>query len=244
MQFKLPRPLHGWREFVGEVGIIVLGVLIALGAQQLVESWQWRQEVQAERASLTKEVNDVLSLIAVRDAQVPCVDQRLAEIHTILERHRRGEPLGLIRKIAHPTQASASTGTWQIALAGQALTHMSHDEKLAFSDAFGAFDGWDRAAQREREVWLRLTPLNSADLLTEEDWSGIRSAYAEAMDINDVVRVGGPFTIKHVQGELPEAKPYADSATGIPPPELQAVRSFLNQVCEPLIAASGKSKPA
>lgn len=31
MHFHLPKPLHGWREFVGEVGIIVLGGLIALG---------------------------------------------------------------------------------------------------------------------------------------------------------------------------------------------------------------------
>ena len=36
--FHIPRPLHGWREFVGEVGIIVLGVLIALGAEQIVQS--------------------------------------------------------------------------------------------------------------------------------------------------------------------------------------------------------------
>jgi hypothetical protein len=33
MHFHLPGPLHGWREFAGEVGIIVLGVLIVL--QQL-----------------------------------------------------------------------------------------------------------------------------------------------------------------------------------------------------------------
>ena len=33
MHFHLPKPLHGWREFVGEVAIIVLGVLIALGAE-------------------------------------------------------------------------------------------------------------------------------------------------------------------------------------------------------------------
>ncbi len=26
MHFHLPKPLHGWREFVGEVGIIVVGV--------------------------------------------------------------------------------------------------------------------------------------------------------------------------------------------------------------------------
>src|SRR4051794_15624621 len=114
MQLKLPKPLRGWREFVGEVGIIVLGVLIALGAQELVESWQWRQEVRAERASLTEEVSDSLSIIAVRTAQVPCVDRRLAEIRSILDRHRRGQPFELVREIGHPSQASASRGTWQI----------------------------------------------------------------------------------------------------------------------------------
>ena len=37
MQIHLPKPLHGWRAFAGEVGIIVLGVLIALGFGQIVE---------------------------------------------------------------------------------------------------------------------------------------------------------------------------------------------------------------
>src|SRR6185312_14058686 len=44
MHVHLPKPLHGWREFVGEVGIIVLGVLIALGAGQVVESLHFRHE--------------------------------------------------------------------------------------------------------------------------------------------------------------------------------------------------------
>ncbi|HWC55911.1 MAG TPA: hypothetical protein VG434_02960, partial [Sphingomicrobium sp.] len=45
MHFHLPKPLHGWREFAGEVGIIVVGVLIALGAEQVVEEWRWHRQV-------------------------------------------------------------------------------------------------------------------------------------------------------------------------------------------------------
>lgn len=36
MHIHLPKPLHGWRALIGEVGIIVIGVLIALGAEQVV----------------------------------------------------------------------------------------------------------------------------------------------------------------------------------------------------------------
>ena len=38
------KPIHGWRVFAGEVGIIVIGVLIALGAQQVAEDWHGGSE--------------------------------------------------------------------------------------------------------------------------------------------------------------------------------------------------------
>ena len=56
MDVRLPKPLHGWREFAGEVGVIVLGVLIALGAQELVQELQWRSEVKQTREALDAEL--------------------------------------------------------------------------------------------------------------------------------------------------------------------------------------------
>jgi len=46
MHIHLPKPLHGWREFLGEVGVIVIGVLLALGAEQLVEALHHHSQVQ------------------------------------------------------------------------------------------------------------------------------------------------------------------------------------------------------
>jgi len=56
MHVHLPKPLHGWRAFVGEVGIIVVGVLIALGAEQMVEALHWRSEVAGFRSAVRQEV--------------------------------------------------------------------------------------------------------------------------------------------------------------------------------------------
>jgi large-conductance mechanosensitive channel len=42
----LPKPLHGWRAFAGEVGIIVLGVLIALAFGQIVQSFDDRSNAE------------------------------------------------------------------------------------------------------------------------------------------------------------------------------------------------------
>lgn len=51
---------HRWRNLAGEVGIIVAGVLIALAAQQAVESWNWRQKVAAAEKSMGEEITNSL----------------------------------------------------------------------------------------------------------------------------------------------------------------------------------------
>jgi hypothetical protein len=44
--------MHGWREFAGEVGIIVIGVLVALGFEQAVESLNWASKARAAKFEL------------------------------------------------------------------------------------------------------------------------------------------------------------------------------------------------
>jgi hypothetical protein len=56
MHFHLPKPLHGWRQFVGEVGIIVLGILIALGAEQIVQTLRLRSEARDFREAVDHEL--------------------------------------------------------------------------------------------------------------------------------------------------------------------------------------------
>ncbi len=51
---------HRWRNLAGEVGIIVAGVLIALAAQQAVESWSWRHKVAAAEKSMGEEITNSL----------------------------------------------------------------------------------------------------------------------------------------------------------------------------------------
>ena len=71
MHLHLPKPLHGWRAFVGEVGIIVLGVLIALGAEQVVESihnrYLARQAVDHIRTELAYDSAFAAERIAIGD---------------------------------------------------------------------------------------------------------------------------------------------------------------------------------
>src|SRR4051812_39103420 len=80
MHFHLPKPLHGWCEFAGEVGIIVIGVLIALGAEQVVESIHSRYQIRETRHALDAELSRDLAAYEWRLGERPCARARVEEL--------------------------------------------------------------------------------------------------------------------------------------------------------------------
>src|SRR5437879_4430558 len=90
MHLHLPKPLHGWRAFVGEVGIIVVGVLIALGAEQAAEDiharQSGRQASHAFQAELAAQEVDAMERLAVQ----PCLTGQISALATKLSSFRGG----------------------------------------------------------------------------------------------------------------------------------------------------------
>lgn len=228
MHVQLPKPLHGWRAFAGEVGIIVLGVLLALGAQQFVENLQWKHDVEFQREALRREARDMLGAIADRVRQQDCVDKRLKEIEVLLERHASGEEIHISGSVGRPSRTSATRGSWPIALAGQTLLHMPQEEQLAFSGAFGAFDTWDRAIEYEYQDWLRLRPLDRPDLMTDADWANVRQAYFAALELNDRMKSLGGLYLRSVPPQIGVAVPRPESTENIYDPRAMPI-------CKPML---------
>jgi hypothetical protein len=84
MHFHLPKPLHGWREFAGEVGIIVLGVLIALSAEQAVEWFHWQARVGEAEAAIGRDLALTSDVASERIAVARCSDDRLAVLRSAI----------------------------------------------------------------------------------------------------------------------------------------------------------------
>jgi len=189
MHFYLPKPLHGWREFVGEVGIIVVGVLIALGAEQIVEKLHWRAETRATRDALFSEISDNLSAAKFRAMQEPCVERRLNEIAIIFRRHAASQPIVLNGPIGRPMYYGTSRETWGVAVSSQAVAHMPLRQKLDFAYAFLIYDNMKDVQNREQDAWLRLNVLNDPQVLSEGDWPGLHTAYAEARALSSRLRL-------------------------------------------------------
>jgi hypothetical protein len=73
----------GWRAFWSEILIVVLGVVIALAANEAVQDWNWRNKVADGEARLRINTANVFLWSAERYTVGPCID---AQLSTLIDR--------------------------------------------------------------------------------------------------------------------------------------------------------------
>lgn len=66
-----------WRGFIAEIGVIVIGVLIALAAGNVAEAWNWQRKVDKGEQQLLAESNTNLIYAAEQVVVGPCLDAQL-----------------------------------------------------------------------------------------------------------------------------------------------------------------------
>jgi hypothetical protein len=171
MRVKLPKPLHGWRAFVGEVGIIVLGVLIALAFGQLVDAWQWRDKVSHAEAAMRLELAEDDGPQAYGRALIgQCLDMQIARIHDGAGSASADQMRQWTAAYTPPFRTWDSEA-WKVVVASDIGSHMGSDRLIAWSAAYrplpGMTDGNEREAQLVVELRNSVPPagdLSSSDL--------------------------------------------------------------------------------
>jgi hypothetical protein len=166
MHVHLPKPLHGWRAFAGEVGIIVIGVLIALGAEQGVEDIHSRAEVKETRTALDAELAHNLAAFQGRLRIEPCVQARLAELERILDREPGRVPLR--HALESALTINLEFAVWDAAT-GEARSLIPLKPKLQYAQLYDVFRHYERLRDRESDQWAQLTDLDlNTQLSTQE----------------------------------------------------------------------------
>lgn len=153
MHFHLPKPLHGWREFAGEVGIIVIGILIALAAEQLVEAIHWHAQVAEARDALGYEIADSIGQSDERLAFGPCLDRRLDDIALIVSGATKNGRLPPVGKFFGPPYRTWLTNVWGTTMAGQIASHFARYDLTQLSDFYEFVRHADVDSRAELADW-------------------------------------------------------------------------------------------
>ena len=170
MDLHKPKPWHGFREFLKEYVIIVVGVLTALAAEQGVEWLHWRQEVAETEDHLAAGIAPDLVNAVERVAIRPCLDARFEELATALQRsdpvwtgnvihdpgYRRNGVFPLV--IGSPGRLWPHVA-WDSALASGALTHMPRERVDLYADLYRMAEVGRDQQRAEAEANSPLAPL-------------------------------------------------------------------------------------
>ena len=163
MHFHLPKPLHGWREFAGEVTIIVIGVLIALTAEQAVEAMHWRSgAAEAEDAMKIELADDDAPQGFERLAFSPCIDAQLNRLQAALVAERdHGLPFSPA-KLTTPHFFTWDSDAFARSQETGALSHMATERAYAWSSPYMLMPDIDAAQVREQVDYGELQMIDAA----------------------------------------------------------------------------------
>ena len=188
MKVRVPRALLGWRKFLSEVWIVILGVFIALAAEQWVQDWQWRKQVTQFREALHREIASNMGTYEFRRAQDRCVDSRIAELERWLDSHLEGRPVPLTGPIEIPASLSLRTSVWQ-SRTSDLESHMPLDERLNYAKLYDEAANNEAHRLAERDAWIELSDFDGVRSLDDADLMRLRGL------INQVRYRHGRFTI-------------------------------------------------
>jgi hypothetical protein len=168
MHVHLPKPLHGWREFTGEVGIIVLGVLIALGAEQVLEKLHERAQARDARSAIQGELEINMARLASRSAQRSCVQHRLAEVQGLLDTAATDGSLATPNWVGRPQFWTMQSVRWDaISQAGRAAL-LPPKELADYGFMYTILRNITATMVAEQGDWARLRTLEHLRRLTPE----------------------------------------------------------------------------
>jgi hypothetical protein len=145
-----------------------VGVLIALGAEQVVQSFTWHRDVRDFRAAVDTELDFNLAAGDYRVRQSPCVERRLAELERWSAAQRAGQAMPLLREIGFPRRITPDTAVWS-SRGADLPAHVPIEARLAYSDLYDLLANQWELIEGERETWLSLNGFNHVSKLGPED---------------------------------------------------------------------------
>ncbi len=165
-------PPNGWNAVVWELAVVVLGVVIALGAQQAVETLRWRDEVRLIEEALTIEIAESVVHASERQMVGRCLSDRLTYLISKVRSNEgawKGSPMQVQQTALVVESVPAAYRTpnrkwsddvWKSAQNGEVFTHMQRERLASFSKIYAIMEGLRKDNEFEHQVFPQLLYLS------------------------------------------------------------------------------------
>jgi len=232
MDIHKAKPWRGGREFLKEIGTIVIGVLIALAGEQAVQALHGKQQANAGEAVLKEAFVREVDNAALREAQDACVTERLAALSSIVQRGTDSGRLPPIGGLGHPSFTPWTVGAWEALVADQTVSHLPRRKAIAYTAIVQQTAYLSGLSDREEDQWALLDSMvGPGRRLSDVEAEQLRITLAAATDSNMLMS----RTSAHLRDAVKQTGLVADSEFAAAARRAQEGRPSA-AICRPITA--------
>lgn len=192
MHIHTPKIPGSLREFLAEIGIIVVGILIALAGEQAVVTLDWSHKVAEARDGLAIELGEDFGQAQLRIAANSCVEKRLDELAAVVDEAARTSQLPPLGRPGFPPYRTWDMGLWRSVNSADTTAHMGRDELKAYTEVYEFIARIDDSSRQELEAWTTLYGLaGPGRRFDPAEAASFRRAISEARVANALTAGGG-----------------------------------------------------
>jgi hypothetical protein len=190
-------PVRSLKDFLVHIGVVTLGILIALGLEQLVEAHHRSSLAKTAVAGFRKElaydqdqVNEVLGNTRQLRAKIESAIARLSAAPT---------PGGAEPPLDYPgiTLDIVSTANWDTAVATQALNELPFETVARYAQAYGTLRLFAETERQSLGVWQDLHRFgNDAAVLSKDQRETLIMELRRYGNVLTVVEFSGRGALK------------------------------------------------
>jgi hypothetical protein len=185
MHFHKPHLWQGSREFLKEYLIIVVGVLTALGAEQVAESARHHAEAAEAQEAIRAEVLTDITRIQQRSLADGCVTGRLAELSRIVDGAAPDGRIGAPSWVGRPPRYGVETTRWDAASQSGRVSLLPKEWQGRFGNLYTMLRYHYDLNNAEQQIWSGLDGLTGLDRLTPDGKLAVKAQIEQARFYND-----------------------------------------------------------
>jgi hypothetical protein len=180
MDIHKPKAAHSPREFLIEIGTIVVGILIALSLEQLVDTLRERHAIAEAREAVRGELVANLAGMRRRERAQACLNRRLDELGKVLEAAKVRKSYATPKWVGRPNISQTVSQRWDAASQSGRASLFPNGEQADYAAFYYNTHVYEEMQTREQETWAALRGMEGTGAWTSSDLHDFSQALSRA----------------------------------------------------------------
>jgi hypothetical protein len=173
MDIHKPKPIHSLRELASEIGVIVIGILIALGLEQVIETLHTRHQTEIAQQAVDREVRFNLAKANRELDMRECMERQMAALSDAIGKGDQAHVRRVLGAASVVGPFPWTDAAWRAAIDSGAADHFDPARRHDYWLLYGTVNASDRAQDQYWDAYAQLRSIALSGLSGSPEAAGV-----------------------------------------------------------------------